>query len=150
MQCRFICTPRSSNVATLEADAIRRAALRTRSSGTPHASQYFAIGSSAKWGSTSPSPSACRASHSLARRFSCTRTPSIAARSQASVPGLTCRWISASSALSLRRGSTTMRQRAGSLAISFSVTRACGKLWDIQGFLPRKNATSQCSKSLLV
>ena len=50
-------------------------------------------------------------------------------------------------AVSVRRGSTTTSVRAGSFAISFSVTRACGMEWDCQGFLPRKRATSQCAKS---
>ena len=35
-------------------------------------------------------------------------------------------------------------------AISFSVTRARGMLCESQGFLPRKSATSQCSKSARV
>ena len=55
--------------------------------------------------------------------------------------------MSASSAVSVRRGSTTMSVLAGSFAMAFSVTRAWGKEWECHGFLPRKNATSQCSKS---
>ncbi len=55
--------------------------------------------------------------------------------------------MSASSAVSERRGSTTMRVRAGSLAIVFKKTRACGIEWEFHGFFPRKSATSQCSKS---
>ena len=35
----------------------------------------------------------------------------------------------------------------GSLAIALSVVRACGMPWLIHGFLPTKNATSQCSNS---
>ena len=96
--------------------------------------------SASKCGSTSSSPSACAPSQSRAIRSSCTSTPSIAASSQASVPGFTWRWMSASSAVSVRRGSTTMRQRAGSFAISRRVTRARGMLCECHGFLPRKNA----------
>jgi hypothetical protein len=58
--------------------------------------------------------------------------------------------MSASSAVSVRRGSTTIRVRAGSWLISFSVTRARGIECENHGFLPRKNATSQCSKSARV
>ena len=47
--------------------------------------------------------------------------------SQASVPGRTCRWMSASSAVSVRRGSTTIIDRAGSRAISFSVRAGPGE-----------------------
>ena len=35
VECRFICTPRSSNIATLAAEAMRRAAARTSSSSRP-------------------------------------------------------------------------------------------------------------------
>lgn len=66
------------------------------------------------------------------------------------MPGRTARWMSARSAVSVRRGSTTMSVRAGSLAISLSVTRARGIECECQGFLPRKSATSQCSKSARV
>ncbi len=134
----------------LDAAAIRRAVARTVGSGTPHASQYSAIGSAAKCGSTSSSPSACAASHSLARSCSWTSTPTSAPSSHASVPGLTWRWMSAISAVSVRRGSTTIRQRAGSFAISRSVVRARGMLCENHGFLPRNSATSQCSKSARV
>jgi hypothetical protein len=41
----------------------------------------------------------------------------------------------------------TIILRAGSLAISRSVTRACGIEWECHGFFPMKTATSQCSKS---
>ena len=41
----------------------------------------------------------------------------------------------------------TMSERAGSLAMLRSVSRACGKLCDCHGFLPTNTATSQCSKS---
>jgi hypothetical protein len=41
----------------------------------------------------------------------------------------------------------TTIDRFGSAAIAFSVVRACGMPWLIHGFLPGKNATSQCSKS---
>lgn len=44
----------------------------------------------------------------------------------------------------------TIIDRAGSLAISFSTTRARGKLCDIHGFLPTNTATSACSNSPLV
>ena len=55
--------------------------------------------------------------------------------------------MSASSAVSVRRGSMTIIDRSGSLAIAFSVVRACGMPWLIHGFLPTNSATSQCSKS---
>ena len=71
----------------------------------------------------------------------------MAERQNASVPGRTCRKKSASSAVSVRRGSSTIMERAGSLAISRSVTRARSKPWECHGFLPTKTATSACSKS---
>ena len=80
-------------------------------------------------------------------RPSCTSTAPMAARHQASVPGRTWRWRSASSAVSVRRGSMTISARAGSRAISFSVVRARGKPCDCHGFLPTKTPTSACSKS---
>ncbi len=55
--------------------------------------------------------------------------------------------MSASSAVSVRRGSTTMSVRPSSAAICFSVTRAWGMECECQGFFPRNIATSQCSKS---
>ena len=58
--------------------------------------------------------------------------------------------MSASAAVSVRRGSITINARPGSRAISFSVVRACGMLWDIHGFLPTNIATSACSKSARV
>jgi hypothetical protein len=66
------------------------------------------------------------------------------------VPGRTCRWRSASSAVSVRRGSITMSVRAGSRDSSCSVTRARGIECECHGFLPRNSATSQCSKSARV
>ena len=74
-------------------------------------------------------------------------SPRSAARHHASVPGRTARWMSASSAVSLRRGSMTISARSGSLAISLSVVRACGMPWDCHGFLPMNSATSACSTS---
>ena len=74
-------------------------------------------------------------------------TATSAARHQASVPGRTARWKSASSAVSVRRGSMTISARSGSRAISLSVVRACGMPWDCHGFLPMKSATSACSMS---
>ena len=68
-----------------------------------------------------------------------------AASSEASVPGRTWRWISASSAVSVRRGSTTIRVRVGSAAICFRVTRAWGMEWECQGFLPQE----QCDVAVL-
>ena len=47
----------------------------------------------------------------------------------------------------MRRGSITIIERAGSLAIAFSVVRAWGMPWLIHGFLPTNRATSQCSNS---
>ena len=44
----------------------------------------------------------------------------------------------------------TISVRAGSAAISLSVTRARGIEWENHGFLPRNRATSQCSKSARV
>ena len=55
--------------------------------------------------------------------------------------------MSASSAVSVRRGSTTIIDLAGSRAISFSVVRARGKLWLCHGFLPMNTTTSPCSIS---
>ena len=55
--------------------------------------------------------------------------------------------MSARSAVSVRRGSTTMSVRAGSLAMALRRTRARGMEWEFHGFLPRNSATSQCSKS---
>ncbi len=65
----------------------------------------------------------------------------------ASPPGRTWRWMSARSAVSVRRGSMTMSDRSGSAAIAFSVGRACGKPCAIHGFLPTKTATCARSKS---
>jgi hypothetical protein len=73
--------------------------------------------------------------------------PTIAARHQASVPGRTRRWRSASLAVSVTTGSITIIDRSGSLEISRSTTRARGKLWDIHGFLPMNTETSACSNS---
>ena len=70
-----------------------------------------------------------------------------AARHQASVPGRVARWKSAISAVSLRRGSMTIRLRFGSFSISRSTTRVRAKPCDCHGFLPMNTATSQCSKS---
>ena len=77
-------------------------------------------------------------------------TERIATRRKASVPGRSIRWRSASSAVSVRRGSTTMSVRAGSREISRRVRRARGIEWECHGFLPRKSATSQRSKSARV
>ena len=66
------------------------------------------------------------------------------------MPGRTCRWKSASSAVFVRRGSITISARPGSFAISFRTTRARGKPCDFHGFLPTKIATSACSKSGVV
>ena len=74
-------------------------------------------------------------------------TATIAASSQASRPGATWRWKSASSAVSVTRGSITTIERCSSLAIAFNVVRACGMLWLIHGFLPTKKATSHSSNS---
>ena len=71
----------------------------------------------------------------------------MAAISHASRPDRTCRWKSAIAAVSVTRGSITIIARPGSAAIALSVVRACGMPWEIHGFLPTKNATSQCSKS---
>jgi hypothetical protein len=49
------------------------------------------------------------------------------------------------SAVSLRRGSITIKVRSGSLAISFSTNRARGKPWDCHGFFPQNTATCACS-----
>src|SRR3954469_23776674 len=51
----------------------------------------------------------------------------MAASRNASPPGRTCRWMSAIAAVSLRRGSTTISERAGSAAIAFSVGRGGGE-----------------------
>ena len=76
-----------------------------------------------------------------------TSTAPSAARHQASVPGRTCRWKSASSAVSVRRGSITIIDRAGSRAISFSVVRARGRPWLCHGFLPTKTARPRRARS---
>ena len=55
--------------------------------------------------------------------------------------------MSASSADSVRLGSTTIRVRCGSREISLSVARARGNPWDCHGFFPKKTPTSACSKS---
>ena len=62
---------------------------------------------------SSSRPLACSASQSPSTSASSTRTPSSAARHQASVPGRTCRWMSASSAVSVRRGSITISDAVG-------------------------------------
>ncbi len=66
------------------------------------------------------------------------------------MPGRTRRWKSDILAVSVTTGSMTIIDRAGSLAMSFSTTRARGKLCDIHGFLPTNTATSACSNSPLV
>ncbi len=96
---------------------------------------------------TSETPEACWASQATLVNSSSTSTAPSAASSHASRPGRTCRWNSASSAVSVRRGSITMIERAGSLAMFLSVSRAWGMLCDCHGFLPTNRATSQCSKS---
>ncbi len=58
--------------------------------------------------------------------------------------------MSASSAVSVRRGSITINVRAGSFDSSFNVTRARGMECECHGFFPMKSATSQCSKSARV
>ena len=126
---------------------MRRAAARTSDSSTPLRAQYSATGTAASASSVSSTSAAWSASHRWATRSSCTITPARAASSQASVPGRTWRWKSASSAVSVRRGSMTTSDRPGSRAISFSVVRAWGMLWLCQGFLPTNTATSACSKS---
>ena len=77
-------------------------------------------------------------------------TATMAARQKASVPGRTARWMSASSAVLVRRGSITIIVRSGSLPMARRTRRASGKPWLCQGFLPRNTATSACSKSARV
>lgn len=96
---------------------------------------------------TSSASVAWAASQAWSTRSSSTRTAPRAARHQASVPGRTWRWKSASSAVSVRRGSSTIIDRAGSRASSFSVVRARARPWLCHGFLPTKTATSASSKS---
>ena len=148
MECRLICTPRSSKTATLAARPIRRAAARTSSSATPAmraVARDVDVGQGVDdlvgAGGVLGDPRRGRPGPRRRRRRPGRRC------SQASVPGRTCRWMSASSAVSVRRGSTTIMARAGSRAISFSVVRARGKLWLCQGFLPMKTTTSPCSIS---
>ena len=113
---------------------MRRAAARTSASSTPLTRQYCGIGTADSSAMTSERPAACSASHAALVSCSSTRTAASAARSQASRPGLTCRWKSASAAVSVRRGSITISERAGSLAMFLSVNRACGMLCDCHGF----------------
>ena len=67
---------------------------------------------------------------------SSTSAASRAPRHQASPPGRTWRWMSASSAVSVRRGSMTIIDRPGSAATALRTVRARGKPWDCHGFLP--------------
>ena len=140
--------PRSSNAATLDAAAMRRAVARR--SVLVDAAHRRVVGDATRR-RTSPrcrrSPTVCSASHDRATRPSCTSTATSAARHHASVPGRTARWKSASSAVSLRRGSMTISARSGSRAISLSVVRAWGRPCDCHGFLPMNSATSACSMS---
>ena len=92
---------------------MRRATARTSDSDTPAIAHDCAIGTFARWARSSSRPLACSASQSPSTSDSSTNTPSSAARHQASVPGRTCRWMSAISAVSLRRGSITINDRAG-------------------------------------
>ena len=106
--------PRS--VATLWRAAIRRAAARTELLG--HSAARAVVGHRRAPRSAAAPPRArrrARASQSRAIRSSCTSTPISAASSQASVPGFTWRWMSAISAVSVRRGSTTIRAALGIL-----------------------------------
>ncbi len=96
---------------------------------------------------TVSTPLTCAARNASSNRSSCTSTAASAARHQASVPGRTRRWKSASFAVSVSTGSITIIERAGSLAISLSTTRARGKPCDIHGFFPTNTETSACSKS---
>ena len=66
------------------------------------------------------------------------------------MPGRTWRWKSASAAVLVSRGSITISDRAGSLAISFKTTRERGKPCECHGFLPTNIATSARSKSGVV
>ena len=77
---------------------MRRAAARSSSSSTPAISAKRATSIVPRWATTSASPVAWSASQSSARSCSWTSTAQMAARHQASVPGLTWRWMSASSA----------------------------------------------------
>ncbi len=134
-------------MATLDADAMRRAARRIRSGSRSHTAAYASMSTAARTGSMSSRPTVCSASQRRSASSSCTITAPSAARHQASVPGRSARWKSASSAVSVRRGSSTTMDRSGSRAIAFNVVRACGKLCDCHGFLPTKTATSACSMS---
>ena len=100
-----------------------------------------------KRASSASRPVACSPSHASAVQPSSTMIATIAASSQASRPGATWRWKSASSAVSVTRGSMTTIDRSASLAIAFNVVRAWGMPWLIHGFLPMKNATSHSSNS---
>ena len=127
---------------------MRRAAARTRSSSTPEIAAVLGdrhLPQGRRRPSSSPDVRAARNSRSSSD--SSTSTAARAASSQASRPGRTWRWKSASSAVSVRRGSMTTIERAGSLAIALSVVRACGMPWLSHGFLPTNRATSQCSNS---
>ena len=101
----------------------------------------------ARWAVTSSTSVAWVANHGWSTRSSSTSTAPSAARHQASVPGRTWRWRSARSAVSVRRGSRTIIERAGSRAISLRVVRARAMPWLCHGFLPTKSATSASSKS---
>ena len=95
---------------------MRRVAERTSSSGTPPSARSTRPPAAPRSAAAPPrGRPRGRPASSRARSPSCTSTPIIAASSQASVPGFTWRWMSASSAVSERRGSITIRQRAGSL-----------------------------------
>ena len=83
-----------------------------------------------------PAPVDVRGDEVLVDEPSWTSMAASAARHQASAPGRTRRWKSASFAVSVTTGSMTIIERCGSLAISFSTMRARGKLCDIHGFLP--------------
>ena len=82
-----------------------------------------------KRASTSSRPLACSVSQASACRPSWTTIATIAASSQRHGPGATWRWKSASSAVSVTRGSITTIDRSGSLAIALRVVRAWGMLW---------------------
>ena len=75
-------------------------------------------------------------------------TATSAARHQASVPGRTRRWKSASLAVSVDDGVDHDHRALGVLGdLLAATTRARGKLCDIHGFLPTNTRTSACSNS---
>ena len=122
MLCGACWMPRSSRIETLLAPcrcAARPRARAPRRRRTRRRSRRRRCRASAA--STLVAPSACSREEVVVEQVLLHEHAEHRGEQKASVPGRTCRWMSASSAVSVRRGSTTISVALGSSAIALSV-----------------------------